>query len=116
MGVATETHNRALELSTALAAARVRAATGNSSETNESLQHLDRVIADASATSFEGIVLQARLAKGIIEMGAAGQSVGRAYLEALQKDAAREGFQLMARKASAALQARGNRASLEVGN
>jgi len=38
------------------------------------------------------------------------------YLEALQKDAAREGFQLIAQKASAALQARGNRASREVGN
>ena len=115
MSVATETHNRGLELAAALTAARVRAATGNSSETSESLRLLDRVITEATATRFEGIVLEARLAKGKIEM-TGDQSVGRAYLEALQKDAAREGFQLIAQKASAALQARGNRASPEVGN
>src|SRR5229473_1294392 len=102
--VATETHNRGLELAAALTAARVRAATGNSSETSESLRLLDRVITEATATRFEGIVLEARLAKGKIEMGTADRSVGRAYLEALQKDAAREGFQLIAQKASAALQ------------
>jgi hypothetical protein len=115
MAVATETHDRGLELSAAVTAARVRAATGDSSETNESLRLLDRVITEASATRFEVILLEARLAKGKIEM-TADQSVGCAYLEALQKDAAIEGFQLMAQKASAALQARGNRASRETGN
>jgi len=115
MSVATETHNRGLELAAALTAARVRAATGNSSETSESLRLLDRVITEATATRFEGIVLEARLAKGKIEM-TGDQSVGRAYLEALQKDAAREGFRLIAQKASAALQARENQAWREAGN
>src|SRR5467141_1234543 len=69
MDVATKTHNRELELSAALTAARVRAATGNSSETDESLRRLDRVITDASATGFQAITLEARLAKGEIEMG-----------------------------------------------
>jgi tetratricopeptide (TPR) repeat protein len=116
MNVATETHNRELELSAALTAASVRAASGDSSETSESLQRLDRVIADASTTRFEGIVLEARLAKGKIEMGRADPSAGRAYLETLQKDAAREGFRLMAQKASAALQAGRSRTSRGVGN
>src|SRR5712692_3368113 len=103
-GVAAATHNRELELSAALTAARVRAASGSSSETDDSLQRLDRVITDASTTRFEEIALEARLAKGEIEMGTTDSSVGRAYLEALRKDAANGGFQLIAQKASAALQ------------
>jgi len=116
VGVAIETHNRELGLSAALTAARVRAASGNSSETNESLRRLDRVITDASTTRFEGLVLEARLAKGEIEMASADPSAGRAYLEALQKDAAKEGFQLIAQKASVALQKGRNRTSHGVGN
>ena len=108
MGIATDTHNRELELSAALTTARVRAASGDSSETNESIRHLDKIITEASTTRFEGIVLEARLAKGEIEMETADPSAGRAYLEALRKDAAKEGFQLIAQKASAALQTRRN--------
>ena len=111
MSVATETHNRELELSAALTAARIRAASGNDSETNESLRRVDRVITDASTTRFEGIMLEARLAKGEIEMGTADSSAGRAYLEALQRDATKEGFQLIAQKASAALRTGRNRSS-----
>jgi DNA-binding winged helix-turn-helix (wHTH) protein/tetratricopeptide (TPR) repeat protein/TolB-like protein len=116
MRVATETHNRALELSAALTAARVGAATGSYSETNESLRRIDRVIAEASTTRLEGIMLEARLAKGEIEMGTADSSAGRAYLEALQQDAVKEGFELIAQKASAALHAGRNRSSHGVGN
>jgi DNA-binding winged helix-turn-helix (wHTH) protein/tetratricopeptide (TPR) repeat protein/TolB-like protein len=116
MRVATETHNRELELSAALTAARVGAATGSYSEINESLRRIDRVIAGASTTRLEGIMLEARLAKGEIEMGTADSSAGRAYLEALQQDAVKEGFELIAQKASAALHAGRNRSSHGVGN
>jgi DNA-binding winged helix-turn-helix (wHTH) protein/tetratricopeptide (TPR) repeat protein/TolB-like protein len=116
MRVATETHNRELELSAALTAARVGAASGSYSETNESLRRIDRVIAEASTTRLEGIMLEARLAKGEIEMGTADSSAGRAYLEALQQDAVKEGFELIAQKASAALHAGRNRSSHGVGN
>jgi tetratricopeptide (TPR) repeat protein len=115
-GVAAATHNRELELSAALAAARVRAASGISSETDDSLRRLDRVITDASTTRFEEIALEARLAKGEIEMGTTDSSVGRSYLEALRKDAANEGFQLIAQKASAALQTGRSRPPHGVGN
>jgi tetratricopeptide (TPR) repeat protein len=115
MSVATETHNRELELSAALTAARIHAASGNYSETNESLRRVERVITDASTTRFEGIMLEARLAKGEIEMGTADSSAGRAYLEALQKDATKEGFQRIAQKASAALRTGRNRSSHGVG-
>jgi hypothetical protein len=49
-------------------------------------------------------------------MGTADSSAGRAYLEALQQDAIKEGFELIAQKASAALQASRNRSSNGVGN
>jgi hypothetical protein len=62
MGVASATHNRDPDLSAALTAARVRAASGISPETDGSLQRLERVITDASAGRLEGIVLEARLA------------------------------------------------------
>lgn len=104
MSVATETHNRELELSATLTDCRIRAASGITSDISESLRHLDKVIADASTTRFEGIVLEARLAKGEIEMETTDPRVGRAYLEALRKDAAKEGFQLIVQKATAALQ------------
>jgi hypothetical protein len=74
------------------------------------------VIADATTTGFETIVLEARLAKGEIEIGNADPGAGRDYLVALQKDAAKEGFQLIAQKASAALQTGRSRAPHGVGN
>jgi len=114
--VATETHNRELELSAALMTARIGARSGGPEGTNEALRRLDRVIADAFTSGFEAIMLEARLAKGEIEMGSAEPTAGRAYLEALQKDAARDGFQLIAQKASAALRAGNNRSSNRVGN
>jgi DNA-binding winged helix-turn-helix (wHTH) protein/tetratricopeptide (TPR) repeat protein/TolB-like protein len=116
IGAATETHNRGLELSAALTDARVRAAYGDSWETKEALRRLDRVIAEATTTGFAAIVMEARLAKGEIEMGNADPSAGRVYLVALQNDAAKEGFQLIAQKASAALQTGMNRSSHRVGN
>src|SRR6266403_2013606 len=116
VAVATETHNRELELSATLTAARVRAASGNSSEAREAVRRLDRVIADATTTGFQAITLEARLAKGEIEMGIADPSTGRTDLDALQKEAAKRGFQLFAQKASAALQMAMNRSSHAVGN
>ena len=116
VAVATETHNRELELSATLTAARVRAASGNSSEAREAVRRLDRVIADATTTGLQAITLEARLAKGEIEMGIADPSKGRTDLDALQKEAAKRGFQLFAQKASAALQMAMNRSSHGVGN
>ena len=114
VGVATETHNRELELSATLTAARVRAASGDSSEAREALRRLDRVIADATTTGFQAITLEARLAKGEIEMGNPDPSTGRTELDALRKEAAKGGFQLFAQKASAALQTATNRGSHDV--
>jgi DNA-binding winged helix-turn-helix (wHTH) protein/tetratricopeptide (TPR) repeat protein/TolB-like protein len=116
LGVARETHNRELELLTVLTAARIGAASGNSVATKQALRRLDKVIADATATRFEELVMEARLIKGEMEMQTGAPSTGRAKLEALQKDAKKEGFQLIARKVSAALQTNQSQAARGAGN
>jgi len=55
--------------------------------------------------------MEARLVKGEMEMQTAEPGTGRASLEALQKDANKEGFQLIARKVSAALETSQNQAT-----
>ncbi len=116
LGAATQTHNWELELSATLTAARARAASGDSAEAKEAVRQLDKVIADATTTRFEAIALEARLAKGEIEIRNVDPNTGRVYLLALQKDAAKEGFQLIAEKASAALLTGGSRSPRGVGN
>jgi hypothetical protein len=80
------------------------------------LRRLNKVIADATATRFEGLVMEARLVKGEMEMQSAEPSTGRASLEALQRDANKQGFQLIARKVSAALEASHNQVTRGAGN
>jgi hypothetical protein len=103
MRVATETHNRELEWSAALTAARVRAASGNPAEISESIAGLDRVIEDATAARFADVALEARLALGEIEMKSGNRAAGRASLESLERESTSGGFLAIARKAAAAL-------------
>jgi DNA-binding winged helix-turn-helix (wHTH) protein/tetratricopeptide (TPR) repeat protein len=116
MGVASKMHNRELELSAALTAARIGAASANSSQTKESIRRLNKVVADATASRFEGLVMEARLVKGQMEMQTSEPGTGSADLQALQEDANKEGFHLIAHKAAAALQASQKQASRGIGN
>lgn len=111
MKVATETHNRELKLSAAVTAASARAASRDAAEISEATVRLNRIIADAAAAHFVNIVYEARLALGEIELTSANRAAGRAHLDALEKDAASEGFQIMARKAAAALRSGRDQAS-----
>jgi len=104
MAAASESHNRELELNSAIIAARLQAASGNLAEVGESIRRLERLIGEASAAGFAGIVYEARLAKGEIQMASADRATGRTYLETLAKDAHAEGFHLIASQASTALQ------------
>ena len=113
---ANESHNRELELTSAIITARLRAGSRNVAEIGESLQQVERVIGEAREAGFAGIVYEARLAKGEIEMDSSDQTAGRACLEALAKDANTGGFQLIARQASAALRSGRNQAALRVQN
>jgi uncharacterized protein (DUF885 family) len=100
---ARESHNRELDLNSAIVAARLQAASGNLAEVSESIRRLEMLIGEASAAGFAGIVYEARLAKGEIQMATADTASGRTYLETLAKDAHAQGFHLIASRASTAL-------------
>jgi hypothetical protein len=111
MTVATQTHNRELELSAAMVAARVKAASGNSSDVSESIAGLHRIAADAAAARFTNVAIKARLALGEIQMNFGDRAAGRALLESLEKESSSGGFLIVARKAAAALRVAPSRAA-----
>jgi DNA-binding winged helix-turn-helix (wHTH) protein/tetratricopeptide (TPR) repeat protein len=104
IAAASESHNRELELNSAIIAARLQAASGNLAEVGESIRNLERLIGEASSAGFGGVVYEARLAKGEIQMDSSDRAAGRTYLETLAKDAHTKGFHLIASQASPALQ------------
>lgn len=114
MVVARQSHNRELELSAAITAARVRAAHGKPEDGREAVKQINDVLANAAAAGFGDISLEARLALGEIEIGSGALPAGRADLESLQKDAATGGFLLIAREAAAALRTGRHLAGLRV--
>jgi hypothetical protein len=109
--IAQTSHDRELELSARVMAARIQAASKNPADLNPAVGGLDAVLIEATAGSFEAIALEARLALGQIESNSRNQSSGRAHRAALEKEADRRGFQLVARKAAAALRVAHDQAS-----
>jgi tetratricopeptide (TPR) repeat protein len=116
MAAASESHNRELELNSEIIAARLQVASGNLAEVSESIRCLERLIGEASAAGFVGIVYEARLAKGEIQMDSSDRTAGRTYLETLAKQAQTEGFSLIASQASAAVRGVRSPAALHVQN
>ena len=114
--VAFETHNRKLALSAAVAGARVRASSRDGKDVRDALATLKNLLGTSGAPTFAEELYEARLALGEIEIKSADTAVGRSYLEGLQKDASGQGFQLIARKASAVLEQARNQAALPVQN
>jgi len=114
--VASETHNRELALSATVARARVRASAGDPKDVREALGILKNLVGAAGGSTFAEQLYEARLAFGEIELRSADKSLGRSYLEALQKEAAGQGFQLIAQKAAAVLGESRNQAALDVQN
>jgi len=110
VSVARKTHNRGLELSGALIAARVRATSGNSADVHESIAGLTRVAAEATAEKFARLAIEARLAIGEIQMSFGDRAAGRALLETLEKESSNQGFLVISRRAAAALRAGAGRA------
>ena len=108
--IAQSSHDRELELQARLMEARIRAASKHSADVTESIRRLDGILSEAKAGSFEEIALEARLALGEIELNSGNHAAGCAQLEALEKDARRGGFHLVARKADAALHVARDRA------
>jgi DNA-binding winged helix-turn-helix (wHTH) protein/tetratricopeptide (TPR) repeat protein len=114
--VASETHNRELALSAAVASARVRASSREPKDVREALAILKNLVSTAGGSTFAEQLYEARLALGEIELKSADKTVGRSDLEALQKEASSQGFQLIAQKAAAVLRESRNQAALRVQN
>ena len=85
-----------------ITAARVRQASGRPSDRLEAAKSLEAVLGEAKKTGFLGQELEAGLALGEIELQSGNIVRARRRLEALEKQAAAQGFGLIVRKAAAA--------------
>ena len=91
--------DRGLRLQSAVAVARVHAATG---QTRQAAGELRAALAEAERNGLRPVALEARLALGELEAGA-GEPAGRERLAAVARDAAAAGYGSLARRAQAAL-------------
>ena len=89
-------------LSFRITAARVRQASGRPSDRLEAAKSLEAVLGEAKKTGFLGHELEADLALGEIEIQSGNTAGARKRLEALERQAAAHGFNLIAGKAAAA--------------
>jgi hypothetical protein len=78
----------------------------NPADVAKAAKALKDAAADATKEGLTGLLLQARLALGQVEVTHGDRASGRSRLVAVQKEAAAQGFMLVARQASAALRAR----------
>ena len=81
------------------------AGTDSASNLRDSMNRLDRVAHAANASSLVGIAFEARLIAAELQMTRGEQEAGRANLIGLENDCNKAGFTVIARRASASLQA-----------
>jgi eukaryotic-like serine/threonine-protein kinase len=105
LALAQKSEDTTVRLTVAIEAARIRAASGNQADVTESVNVLKKAMTDATKEGLTGLLLQARLALGEVEITHGDRASGRSRLVVVQKDATAKGFLLVARKASAALRA-----------
>jgi tetratricopeptide (TPR) repeat protein len=91
-----------VRLTVTIQAARVRAESSDPAELAGAKKSLAAAVAEAAKEGLTGLLLEARLALGEIEVKSGDRAAGRAHLAALQTDATAKGYLLIARKASAA--------------
>jgi tetratricopeptide (TPR) repeat protein/TolB-like protein len=94
-----KSENREGRLALDITNARLSAEAGPSAA---ALKALEAIRQDAAKAGRAGVELEARLARGEIEMRSGNVTAARARLEALQKDASTRGYELLARKAARA--------------
>ena len=102
MQAAQSSRTRELSLRAAVDAARVQAASGIPSDVMAAERQLTQALVEAERFGFNLVALEARLAHGEVELNFISHTAGVADLEALQKDASRAGFSLIAHKAARA--------------
>jgi hypothetical protein len=72
---------------------------------------MNRVILEATAGKFADLAIEARLGLGEIQMNFGDREIGRAILQSVQRESAKAGFVVLARKAAEALRAPSGRSS-----
>jgi serine/threonine protein kinase/tetratricopeptide (TPR) repeat protein len=95
--------DRIVRLSFAITCARLK---GRSGKMDEASRELESALKDASGMKVTGFEFEARFAQAEIELESEKNSAARSLLQALEKQAGEKGFQLLARKAAAAVTAR----------
>jgi tetratricopeptide (TPR) repeat protein/class 3 adenylate cyclase len=99
ISLANNTVNREMRFDRAITAARVDAASGDSSK---ALRGLELIWPETVRYGYVSYQFDVRLVRGEIEIKSGETAIGRAHLAALEKDAAAKGFLLIAHKAAAA--------------
>ena len=85
-----------------MAAARVRAASGDADDKAKATERLNSLIAEATSAGFVSEAMEGRLALGEIEVASGNRAAGVAELQTLERDAATKGYRLIEQKAAAA--------------
>jgi tetratricopeptide (TPR) repeat protein len=104
--LAAKSQNPEIRWRTAIAAARINTAGKDAAHSAAGIaarQELATIIAKSRELGYQGIELDARLALAEIEMRAGQTTGGRTHLAAVEADAKAKGYNLVARKAAAAL-------------
>lgn len=104
-------HDRELQLRSEIVEAQIDGTSGSPSDVSNSIRRLSRVISMATASSFVDIAFEARLAAGEVEVRGGDLKAGCSRLERLEDDSNKAGYVLVARRASAALNAASSRAA-----
>jgi DNA-binding winged helix-turn-helix (wHTH) protein/tetratricopeptide (TPR) repeat protein len=97
--LAAASQSRARRLEFAIAAARVRAASGGLGDSAAAIKALEAVAAEGSRYGFAGLGFEAQLAMGEIELAAGRESAGLGRLRKLEREAQARGFLTIARAA-----------------
>lgn len=103
--VASQGRDREVQLRSEMVAAQIDGAGGGRQNLAETIKRLDGVTHAAYAASFLGIALEARLIAAGLQLSSGEREAGRANLLGLQTDCNKAGFAMIARRASASLQA-----------
>lgn len=98
--LANKTEIRTPRFDAVFASAEIQAAAG---KPNQALQQLRDLVAETHKSGFAGFEFQARLALARVQMKVGQTAAARAHLQSLAKDAAAKGYDLIARRAHAAL-------------
>ena len=100
--VTAQSKSRRLQLSVAITAALIQAASGSQADQDGAMTSLRQSIEEATKKNFAALQFEATLALGEIELKSEGTTAGRVRLAVLEKQAEARGFGLIARRTAAA--------------